>query len=582
MARPRREVPHPLVELTRVRLLDFVRSPGTVFWVFGFPVLLAVALGIAFRNQPPVSSRVAIVGEGRASVAGRLAEADGIEIAELTEDEASTALRKGAVDILIRVEIGPGDDRRMTYRFDPTRPEGRYARLAVDAALQAAFGRVAVIAVQDEKVTEVGGRYIDFLIPGLIGLNIMSSCVWGIGYNVVDSRRRKLLKRFAATPMVRSHFLASFILSRLAFLVAEVAALLVFGLLIFDVQINGGLLAVAAFSVAGAFAFSGLALLIAARPENTEVASGWMNFAMLPARLGCRQFRHRPRHIPLAVIEKKDAMANDDDTRDLEGLRLTAHEIIFRAETPAGKWFDVLLIVSIVLSVIVVMLDSVAAIRAEHGALLYGLEWVFTGLFTLEYIVRLVCAASRLRYATSFFGVVDLLAILPTFVSLVLPGSQYLAVIRVLRILRIFRVLKLVQYLSEMALLRQSLARSRRKIVVFLFVVATLVTIFGSLMYLIEGPENGFTSIPRSIYWAVVTLTTVGYGDISPGTGFGQFLSAVVMILGYSIIVVPTGFVTVELSRAMTRQRSNTVCPSCDVAGHDDDARHCKHCGSLL
>jgi voltage-gated potassium channel len=271
-----------------------------------------------------------------------------------------------------------------------------------------------------------------------------------------------------------------------------------------------------------------------------------------------------------------------DRRTELEALRVTAHEIIFKAETPAGKWFDVALIVSIVLSVAVVMLESVAAIRVHYGAVLTGLEWFFTGLFTVEYVVRIISATSRLRYATSFFGVVDLLAILPTFLSLVLPGSQYLVVIRVLRILRIFRVLKLVQFLSEMALLRQSLARSWRKIVVFLFIVAALVTIFGSLMYLIEGPENGFTSIPRSIYWAIVTLTTVGYGDISPGTGFGQFLSAVVMILGYSIIVVPTGFVTVELTRAAARARSQSICPACDRAGHDDDARHCKHCGSLL
>ncbi|MCP4603378.1 MAG: ion transporter [Proteobacteria bacterium] len=266
----------------------------------------------------------------------------------------------------------------------------------------------------------------------------------------------------------------------------------------------------------------------------------------------------------------------------MSGLRLTAHDIIFQAETPAGKWFDVLLIVSIVLSVVVVMLDSVATIRDRYGLLLYSLEWFFTGLFTIEYIVRLACAANRFRYARSFYGVVDLLAIVPTYLSVLLPGSRYMVVIRVLRILRIFRVLKLAQYLSEMRLLREAILQSRRKIVVFLFVVMTLVVIFGSLMYLIEGPERGFTSIPRSIYWAIVTLTTVGYGDISPQTGLGQFLSAVVMILGYAIIVVPTGFVTMELTRGHPPTTTNVVCSDCGASGHDSDARHCKYCGSLL
>ncbi len=276
-------------------------------------------------------------------------------------------------------------------------------------------------------------------------------------------------------------------------------------------------------------------------------------------------------------------MSRREEKLDLDRVRATAHEIIFQAETPAGKWFDVLLIVSIVLSVVVVMLDSVAAIRAEYGLVLYSLEWFFTGLFTIEYIIRLVCAPSHFRYARSFFGIVDLLAILPTYMSLALPGTRYLTVIRVLRILRIFRVLKLVQYISEARQLRHALWESRRKITVFLFTVLTLVVIFGSLMYLIEGPEHGFTSIPRSIYWAIVTLTTVGYGDISPKTEFGQFMAAMVMILGYSLIIVPTGIVTAKMTLAKSIGRFETrACSECGASGHDSDANHCKHCGGAL
>ena len=187
-----------------------------------------------------------------------------------------------------------------------------------------------------------------------------------------------------------------------------------------------------------------------------------------------------------------------------------------------------------------------------------------------------------LAYATSFFGVVDLLAILPTYLSIFIPGAQYLLVIRILRVLRIFRILKLVQYLGEVLLLTQALRASRRKITVFLFVVLTLVTIFGSLIYLIEDPKDGFTSIPKSIYWAVVTLTTVGYGDISPQTNFGQLISALIMITGYAIIAVPTGIVTVELSQAFRRKISTQACPECSAEGHDSDAKFCKYCGSKL
>ena len=262
--------------------------------------------------------------------------------------------------------------------------------------------------------------------------------------------------------------------------------------------------------------------------------------------------------------------------------RSKTHEIIFEADTPVGKAFDIALIVSIVASVVAVMLDSVGVIHRSHGGFLYAVEWFFTILFTVEYVLRLVCVGRPARYATSFFGVVDLLAIVPTYLSLIVPGSQYLLVIRILRVLRIFRVLKIVQYLSEAELLLHAMRASRRKITVFLFVILTLVIIFGSLMYIIEGEQNGFTSIPRSIYWAVVTLTTVGYGDISPKTGFGQAVAAIVMILGYSIIAVPTGIVTAELARGSADTVSTQACPQCSAEGHAVDAVYCKSCGAQL
>jgi len=262
--------------------------------------------------------------------------------------------------------------------------------------------------------------------------------------------------------------------------------------------------------------------------------------------------------------------------------RQALFEIIFEANTPAGKWFDIALIVCILLSVITVMLDSVAGVRAEYGNLLYAVEWFFTILFTIEYILRLLCIGRPARYAVSFFGVVDLLAILPTYLSLLFFGSSYLLVVRLLRVLRIFRVLKLGHHTKEAAVLKSALYASRRKILVFLFVVLTLVVIIGSLMYVIEEGDHGFTSIPRSMYWTIVTLTTVGYGDISPQSGAGQFLAAIVMILGYSIIAVPTGIVTVELSRTHADKSSPQVCPNCSAEGHDRDAIYCKYCGTKL
>ncbi|BCS99036.1 ion transporter [Desulfoluna limicola] len=264
-------------------------------------------------------------------------------------------------------------------------------------------------------------------------------------------------------------------------------------------------------------------------------------------------------------------------------IRHRLHEIIFEADTKAGKWFDVILIICIVSSVLVVMLDSVATFQERYGLYLLWLEWGFTLLFTAEYMLRISCVKRPLGYAASFLGVVDLLAILPTYVSLFVPGSQYLIVIRVLRVLRVFRVFKLATYIGEASTLVQALQASRKKITIFLLTILTLVIIFGSLMYLVEGPSNGFTSIPRSAYWAIVTMTTVGYGDISPKTNPGQTLASVIMILGYAIIAVPTGIVTAELGIAGQKKIVSTqVCPECMAEGHDPDAIFCKHCSARL
>lgn len=258
------------------------------------------------------------------------------------------------------------------------------------------------------------------------------------------------------------------------------------------------------------------------------------------------------------------------------------YETIFETDTFAGRWFDILLIVSIIISVIVVMLDSVNSIHADWKRLLYVLEWGFTLLFTIEYVLRLISIGRPIKYATSFWGIIDLLAIIPTYVSLVIPHSKFLLVVRIIRLLRIFRVLKLLRYMGEANQLLAAMRASRHRIVVFLFAVLALVIIFGSILYIVEGEKNGFTSIPRSIYWAIVTLTTVGYGDISPKTDLGQVLAALVMILGYGIIAVPTGIVTVEMAHAMQNKAVTQACPDCSGQGHDLDAIYCKYCGAKL
>lgn len=263
-------------------------------------------------------------------------------------------------------------------------------------------------------------------------------------------------------------------------------------------------------------------------------------------------------------------------------LKETLYKIIFEADTPSGKLFDVGLIISIKLSVVAVMLDSIGSIQESYGHFLNTIEWFFTFLFTAEYVLRLFCAKHPIKYAYSFFGIVDLMAILPSYFSLFFPGSQYLLVIRLLRVLRVFRVLKLAHYIKETTLLLVALKASRRKIIVFFYAVICLVVVFGSIMYIIEPDSSGFTSIPRSIYWAIVTLTTVGYGDISPVTELGQTLAALVMILGYSIIAVPTGIVTVEISRAVVQEEQKTTCPDCGAGNHDRDALFCKYCGAEI
>jgi voltage-gated potassium channel len=262
--------------------------------------------------------------------------------------------------------------------------------------------------------------------------------------------------------------------------------------------------------------------------------------------------------------------------------RAVAHEVIFEADTYAGKLFDILLIVFILISVFALMLDSIAGVHAEYGPQLRALEWFFTIVFTIEYVLRLLAVRRPWSYAKSFWGIVDFLGFIPTYIAVLLPGSQFLRVIRVLRVLRIFRVLRLARYVSAADLLWRALASSRRKIVVFLMTVLTLVIILGSLMYMIEGEANGFTSIPLSIYWAIVTLTTVGYGDLSPQTPLGKTIASVIMIVGYGIIAVPTGIVTAEMVQAATKDVSTQACPSCSAEGHDKDARFCKFCGSRL
>ncbi len=271
-----------------------------------------------------------------------------------------------------------------------------------------------------------------------------------------------------------------------------------------------------------------------------------------------------------------------EDSEGLSPWQAKINEIIFGADTFLGKLFDIVLIVAILLSVAAVLLESVDDIYDVYGRELLLIEWGFTLLFTVEYILRLVSVKQPLKYAKSFFGIVDLLSIIPTYLSLFLTGANSLLVIRILRILRLFRILKLVNYLGEAEFLIAAMRQSRRKILVFLYTVMTVVIIFGSIMYLVEGPENGFNSIPESIYWAIVTLTTVGYGDISPHTPVGKMIASAVMISGYAIIAVPTGIYAAELSQVMNKARDARACEGCGRTGHEETSLYCRFCGTKL
>jgi voltage-gated potassium channel len=275
-------------------------------------------------------------------------------------------------------------------------------------------------------------------------------------------------------------------------------------------------------------------------------------------------------------------MANVKTNNDFPKWKRRLHEVIFEADTVAGKAFDIALLIFIVLSVIVVLLDSVPTINRRYGVQLYYTEWFFTIIFTIEYILRIISTRQPSKYIFSFYGIIDLLAIVPTYLSVIVTGSHFLLVIRILRLLRVFRVLKLARFIGASKTLTTALSKSKHKIIVFLEVVLALVVIMGSIMYLIEGPENGFTSIPRSIYWAIVTMTTVGYGDITPHTVPGQILASVIMIIGYAIIAVPTGIITSEVSRASKTNVNTQVCNNCNAGNHDDDAKYCKYCGEKL
>ncbi|ELS3714974.1 ion transporter [Vibrio fluvialis] len=263
-------------------------------------------------------------------------------------------------------------------------------------------------------------------------------------------------------------------------------------------------------------------------------------------------------------------------------LRHQLYVIIFGTHTRAGRLFDIALIVAILTSIFTLILESIPEVSALWKTEIRYIEYFFTALFTIEYLLRLYCSPKPTAYAKSFYGVIDLLSILPTYFALLFPSATFMGAIRLLRVMRIFRILKLVRYLQDSNILMRSLLGARRKVLIFFSTVAVLVTIFGSLVYVIEGPENGFTSIPQSIYWAIVTITTVGYGDVAPQTPLGKAVASLTMLLGYSILAVPTGIITAELNQEMSSHRSLVKCPNCSLSGHESDALYCKHCGSEL
>ena len=290
---------------------------------------------------------------------------------------------------------------------------------------------------------------------------------------------------------------------------------------------------------------------------------------------------------PTAATSTRSPIPGSDASRfgrPESGWRLRLYTIIFEADTRAGRLFDIVLITAILASVGVVIADSVQSIAREHGRLFDALEWGFTTIFTLEYVARLACVRRPLRYATSFFGVVDLLAILPAYVGLLFPEAHLLIDVRILRLLRIIRIFKLTAYFGEYSALTAAIAASRRKILIFLSIVLMIVLLMGTLMYVVEGPEHGYTSIPVAIYWAIVTLTTVGYGDIAPKTDIGRLIASVMMLLGWGIIAVPTGIVSSEMTarRFTARQPTTRTCHECLTEGHEPAARYCRDCGAEL
>ncbi len=282
------------------------------------------------------------------------------------------------------------------------------------------------------------------------------------------------------------------------------------------------------------------------------------------------------------------------DNKPLPGWKNKLHEVIYEADTPSGKFFDIVLFILIIFSVVLVMLESIDDFDEHYHGILLTLEWVVTIFFTIEYIARIVSIRKPSKYIFSFYGIIDFLSTIPLYLSYLLAGSQVLLAVRAFRLLRIFRILKLVKFIGEASQLQSALRASRAKIAVFIYVVLIISVILGTLMYIVEGDEAGFTSIPRSIYWTIVTLTTVGYGDIAPVTNLGQFIATAIMILGYGIIAVPTGIVTAEFTRNKKDKNSEDddegylvhvnpqACPSCGIEGHRDDATHCFNCGHPL
>ncbi|KJS23255.1 MAG: ion transporter [Clostridiaceae bacterium BRH_c20a] len=276
-------------------------------------------------------------------------------------------------------------------------------------------------------------------------------------------------------------------------------------------------------------------------------------------------------------------MANKEKNNHFKDWRHRLYVIIFRADTPAGKAFDVALIISIILSTLVVLLESIETYKTDYNYIFLTLEWFFTILFTIEFILRIVSANVPKRYVASFFGIVDFASILPTYISLFIPGAHIFIVIRILRLLRLFRIFKMVRYVQESAILLTAIKASKPKITVFILTILTVCVIVGSLMYIIEGPENGYLNIPVSMYWVIVTITTVGYGDISPQTPLGQIIASALMILAYGVLAVPTGIISYEIARAsMPDKVATKVCQNCSVEGHDPDASFCNRCGDKL